>query len=157
MNAISPFSLFEKLTPAKALGAVAGEIAEHAKGQKGLAGAFSEAWDKLDANDDGALSARDVIGHAKGARDTVLHGIADAFGYDTSPAARAVRDSAAEMFPASASRAAERVAERMAPVAQHLLASAPPALPSAPAAQAVENLPGIDEIRATYAAMRNWS
>lgn len=157
MNAVSPFSLFDKLTPARALGAIAGEIAESAKGQKGLAGAFSEAWGMLDANDDGALNARDVIGHAVGVRNAALQGLADAFGYDTSPGARAIRGAMSEAARATTPEASA-VAERdqaQASILQHVIASAPPALPSAPAARAVENLPGIDEIRAAYTALRH--
>lgn len=157
MNAVSPFSLFDKLTPARALGAIAGEIAESAKGQKGLAGAFSEAWDTLDANDDGALNARDVIGHAVGVRNAALQGLADAFGYDTSPGAKAMRDGMGEAAGAIASGAAVVAGRdpRDTSILQHIIASAPPALPSAPAARAVENLPGIDAIRAAYTALRN--
>jgi hypothetical protein len=169
MNAVSPFSLLDRLSPTQVVGSIAGTIAESAKGQNGLAGAFSDAWTGLDANKDGTLNGKDVLGHAVGARNAVLQGIADVFGYDTGPAARALRDgaeqagdfasataaaaaSAAQQFTSSA---AQNITTSAAPAAQMLLASAPPALPSAPAARAVENLPGIAEIRATYAALRS--
>lgn len=167
MNAVSPFSLFDTLSPGKVLGRIAGSIAggiaEQAEGQKGLAGAFSEAWNGLDANGDGALNAKDVLGHAVGARNAVLQGIADTFDYPTDPASRALREGAsalAEGGEALASqmgrRPASEIIQSAMPAAQLMIASAPPALPSDPAARALENLPGIDEIRATYATMRSW-
>ena len=155
MNAISPFSLFDTLSPGKMLGRVAGTIAESAKGQNGLAGAFSAAWDGLDANNDGALNAKDVLSHAVGARNAVLQGIADAFDYPTNAQAHAAEDAAGDAI-ASVATTAKTMARSAVPAAQMLIASAPPALPSAPAARAVENLPGVEDIRATYATLRNW-
>lgn len=157
MNAISPLSLLDKLPPAQVLGSLAGNIAESAKGQNGLAGAFSDAWMGLDANKDGILSGKDVLGHAVGLRNAVLQGIADTFGYDTGPAARAAREGAVgatQAAHAAAERATGRSGAAATPPPQMLLAMAPPALPSAPAARAVENLAGISEIRATYTALR---
>jgi len=157
MTAILPLSLPDGLSPVHVLGSIAGNIAESAKGHNGLAGAFSDAWMGLDANKDGTLNGKDVLSHAVGLRDAVLQGIADGFGYDTGPAARAARESAAEAAETVRDGARRTVGQFKAaatPPAQMLLASAPPALPSDPAARAVENLPGIAQIRATYAALR---
>lgn len=154
MNALSPMSLFDKVTPAAVLGRVAGSIADQGRGKSGLAGAFSNAWMGLDANRDGTLNGKDVLAHAVNVRDSVLQGIADSFGYETGSAARAAREvaiSAAQSAPDAA-----RLADVLRPRGQaHRAAAAPPALPSAPAAKAVENLPGIDQIRATYAILRD--
>lgn len=144
MIPVSPFSLFEGLLPAaKVIGSIAGDVAERAQGKGGLAGAFADAYSDLDANDDGRLNGADVLGHAVGLRDAVLEGVADLFGVET--AGNAARGLGPDTNPGSGQAGSEAI-----PPAQILLSGAPPALPSAPAARAVENLPGVDEIRATY-------
>jgi hypothetical protein len=145
MNAVSPFSIPSSLSPAAhVLGTLAGDIAESARGKGGLAGAFSDAFTGLDANDDGRLNASDVLGHGLGLRNAVLGGIADVFGVEQDPAKAGA--GASDAMPHGAGPATTSAAQMM-------IASAPPALPSAAAARALENLPGIADIRAAYAAL----
>jgi hypothetical protein len=137
MSAVSPFSIIKSLAPAASvLGTLAGDIAERGRGKSGAIGTFSKAFDTLDANNDGKLNARDVIGHAKGIRNAVLTGIAGGFGADSSPRPGAAGPSGPATAPARARISAFQ-----------------PAPPSNTAARAVQDLPGIAEIRATYATM----
>lgn len=134
MSAVSPFSVIKNLAPgAHVLGTLASDIAESGRGKSGAVGAFSKAFDTLDANNDGKLSARDVIGHAKGLRDAVLTGLA---GSEKSPRTEADRSVGPAMAPARAGIAALHAT-----------------LPSSIAANVVQDLPGVAEIRATYATM----
>ncbi|GKY87289.1 hypothetical protein [Sinisalibacter aestuarii] len=140
MTSLSPLSVVSALSPAaNMLGTLAGEVAEAARGKDGLAGAFSDAFAGLDANDDGRLSAGDAVGHVAKLRNAVLGGIVDVFGVDKDE-------------PDQRPTAGVRAGGLAGPTP--LSAAATPALPSAPAAQAVENLPGLAEIRATYATLR---
>jgi hypothetical protein len=161
MNPVSPFSLLGRISPAAhVLGTIAADIAEHARGKGGLAGAFSDAYSGLDANDDGSLNGADVIGHAVGLRNAVLGGIADMLGIekgtddgtDDGTDGTAGGPGAARNGPAPAGT--RTAANDPVPPPQAFTASAPPALPSAPAARALENLPGVAEIRATYTTLR---
>lgn len=149
MLPVSPFSLFEGLLPAaKMVGSIAGELAGKAKDHDAPPGAFATAFSKLDANDDGRLNGADLVGHAVGLRDSVLEGIAEMLGKEPG------RDSENAGASANGPRnGGQAEATHAMPPGQILLAGAAPALPSAPAARAVENLPGVAEIRATYLEM----
>lgn len=155
MNATSPFSLFDTLSPGKLPGMIAGAVAERTAGQNGLAGAFSDLWHGLDADGNGQIGAMDAVGHAVGLRNAVLQGIADVF--DTQGTTAGARPNGTGITvdsPDAVGRGFAPATDSSGPIVQTILAAAPPALPSAPASRAVENLPGIDQIRATYAALR---
>lgn len=90
MNAISPFSLIDKLGAGKAIGAAAGFIADTARDTAreatrpggGLGAAFSEIWDRLDADRDGRLTGHDALGHAVMAGAFALDTAGRAMGFD---------------------------------------------------------------------------
>lgn len=90
MNAISPFSLIDKLGAGKAVGAAADFIADTARDTAReatrpggpLSGAFSEVWDRLDANNDGRVTGGDALGHAVMAGAWTLDTVGRAMGLE---------------------------------------------------------------------------
>lgn len=155
MSAISPFSLIDKLGSGKVAGAVADLVADTARQATRPGGtlgtAFSEIWDKLDANDDGRLTGRDALGHAVKAGAWTLDTVGKAMGLD--------------MDRGAASRDVDPPAEALTTPAQMMLAAtsrgadAPGPLSGA-SDTARANLPAgidlsaLDTIRAAYQTLR---
>jgi hypothetical protein len=162
MSAISPFSLIDKLGAGKVAGAVADLVADTARQATRPGGtlgtAFSEIWDRLDANDDGRLTGRDALGHAVKAGAWTLDSVGKAMGLEMERGSTGSAGSAA-------SRAAEAPAEALTTPAEMMLAAtsrgadAPGSL-AGTSGTARENLPAaadlsaLDTIRATYQTLR---
>lgn len=136
MNSLSPYSLADIHRPAKAIGAAlqsAGNlvdkgkamIAEHRQAESGPRARIEVSKDFAQALVHGLDRGVDAV------KTSIDH-------------VRANPESAIAL----AAFAAERAAQ-----AHHRIASAPPALPGAPAAQAPENLPDFSHIRAAYTAL----
>jgi len=182
MNAISPFALTEIRKPAQALGNAlreAGNLAAKTVGPDGgfnpvgkhsavdFAQATARIATRAFGNEGGISTAKAVVDHARSMRSNLSPQILGGPGlHDTIDTVRStigtVR-SKAEMVHDTLTDAAGSLSDRTRPLAafaaeramqaQLRLSNAPPALPGAPAAQADENRPVPDLVRAAYATL----
>ncbi len=172
MNAISPFSLIDKLGAGKAVGAAASFIADAARDTARdatrpggpLGTAFSEVWDRLDANKDGRVTGGDALGHAVKAGAWTFDTVGRAMGLEmdrggNSRAAAPGPDplasgltTPAQMMLAEGQRAPEGPgsAPAGAPYGAPLSAPGQTTVSAPPAA----DLTALEAIRATYQALR---
>lgn len=148
MNAISPFSLIDKLVSGKAAGAVAGFAADTARQATRpggpLGNGFSDIWNKLDANDDGRVTGRDALGHAVMAGAWAVDTVGKAMGLEMDRGTSSDRSMV------------RSPADGLATPAQMMLAGSGrgDGASSSQGAVPATDLPAFDAIRSAYQAMR---